>query len=408
MIVLTASGVVQYTLLGYLDPSPGSPVDQMMYQDYPLQNCAIHKLMFGQSNIDNGLGQAEVSGPRIRELRVGDSGMQYFCKSIPWVNDHRRSYGFNEYCSNNNEISHSESQHFFSSKSYLRNLLLARYRSKHYIIAVSQIRELRDTSFHGHEQSFFMVDWLRWFSSTPFSLNIDTGNMEGAHNSPANGSWTFLFQFTKKNSTTPQILHIAYLATGELDHANTKDTDLATANAILKPLTDPLKLLALTTGMDLDIWRILNFIWVGIYWSVLLDLGQISPVTYSQQPTQAFYTDDFSQIRSYAPTNNIFYNDTLFTIYSTYLLKTFVPLMNATVPAAGFAPLTETNRINATETSFKRSYTCTVRRWKAPLTAVVSILVAQYTLIRVGYSIIMFVATWYQKRKIVEGLFRLI
>jgi len=253
-----------------------------------------------------------------------------------------------------------------------------------------------------------MVDGLRWFSSLPFSLNIDTGNMEGAHNSPANDSWTLLFQFTKRNSTIPRILHIAFLATGELDHANTKDTDLATANAILKPLTDPLKLLSLTTGMDLDIWRILNFIWIGSYWTILLDLGQISPVTYSQQPTQAFYTDDFSKVRSYAPTNNIFYNDTLFTIYSTYLLKTFAPLMNATAPAAGFAPLTETNRINATETSFKRSYTCNVRRWKAPLTALVSILVAQYTLIRGGYSIVIFVATWFQKRKIVEGLFRLI
>src|SRR5579859_4570935 len=96
MIVLTASGLLQYTLLGYLDPSPGSPVDQMIYRDYPLQNCSIHKLMFGQSNIDNGLGQAEVTGPRSRELRLGDAGMQYFCESIPWVNDHRRSYEFNE------------------------------------------------------------------------------------------------------------------------------------------------------------------------------------------------------------------------------------------------------------------------------------------------------------------------
>jgi len=69
MIVLTVSGLLQYTLLGYLDPSRGSPVDQMMYQDYPLQNCSIHQLMFGQSNIDNGLGQAEVSLPRIRELK---------------------------------------------------------------------------------------------------------------------------------------------------------------------------------------------------------------------------------------------------------------------------------------------------------------------------------------------------
>ena len=80
--------------------------------------------------------------------------------------------------------------------------------------------------------------------------------------------------------------------------------------------------------------------------------------------------------------------------------------MNSTAPAADFAPLTENNRINAPEISFKRSYACNVRRWKAPLTALVSILMAQYTLIRDGHSIIIFVATWYQKRKMIEGLFR--
>lgn len=80
-----------------------------------------------------------------------------------------------------------------------------------------------------------------------------------------------------------------------------------------------------------------------------------------------------------------------------------MPLFNATPPPAGFAPLSETNRINTTETAFKRSYTCTVRQWKAPLTALVSVLVAQYALIRGGYSLVMFVATWYQKRKMTEG-----
>lgn len=67
MIVLTASGLLQYTLLGYLDASPDSPVDQMMYRNYALQNCTIHKLVFGQSNNDKGLGQSEVFDSIIRE-----------------------------------------------------------------------------------------------------------------------------------------------------------------------------------------------------------------------------------------------------------------------------------------------------------------------------------------------------
>jgi hypothetical protein len=236
----------------------------------------------------------------------------------------------------------------------------------------------------------------------------DTGNIEGAHNSPANDRWTLLFQFTKKNSTVAQILRIVYLATGEIDHLNTKDADLVTANGILKPLTDPLKLVSLTTGINLDIWRILNFIWVSSYWTILLDLGQITPITYSPQPNQAFYNDDFLNSKSYLPVNNIFYNDTLFTIYSQYLIKTFISLLNITSPASTavpeFAPLTDINRANTMETTFRRSYICSVRRWKAPLTALVSILVAQYALIRGGYSLVMFVATWFQKWKTVDGL----
>jgi hypothetical protein len=245
---------------------------------------------------------------------------------------------------------------------------------------------------------------------TTLSLSSDIGNIDRAHNTPANDSWTLSLTFSqtsnnKADITDPisQILRIVFRATGEIDYTQTTPGDLNMANTILSPVIDFMEVASAVTGIPIDPWRCINWIFVSIYWTLLADLGQLAPTTYAPLKNPTFYRDDFSTAWRHASTNNIFVNETLYKIYTDLLLETILPCLNMTVPPGGIAPLSDTNQLTLGVPTFRRSYTCSVRVWRAPLTAFVSILVAQYALIRGGYAIFFFIAGWYQKRKTSKG-----
>jgi len=231
----------------------------------------------------------------------------------------------------------------------------------------------------------------------------DTGNTEGAHNTPADGSWSLTIHFTQGEDTTSKTIRIVYLPTGDIDFLNTIPGDLMMANTIMKPVIDLAQVISAFTGISLDVWRIINWIFVSSYWIVLGDLGRITPTTYTPLPDHPYYRDNFTTARRHTATNNIFVNDTLYRIYSNLLLNSILPALNLSAPPGGIAPLNESNILANQDTVFRRSYSCTVRKWKAPLTALVSILVAQYALIRGAYSLFIVIAAWYQKRKSFYG-----
>src|SRR5437762_9167662 len=114
---------------------------------------------------------------------------------------------------------------------------------------------------------------------------------------------------------------------------------------------------------------------------------------------------DFSRAIRYPNTNNIFINNTLFSIYSNILRRQIDPLMNLSITST-FAPLDDTNRFTPFESSFQRSYACEVRRLKTPVTAIISVVVAAYALIRGGYMLFISLAAWYEKRGEHTGLTR--
>jgi hypothetical protein len=210
--------------------------------------------------------------------------------------------------------------------------------------------------------------------------------------------------FTRNNETLGETVHLTFRATGEIDFNRTTPHDLAIANQIMSPIVNFLHLVSTVVGIEIEVWKFVNWFCVSIYWTILADLGQISPTTYAPLPRPVYYRDDFSTALRHSSANNIFVNETLFDIYSTFLLETLLPVLNSTVPLGGFAPLSETNNFAPAPMPFKRSYSCTVRRWKSPLGAFVSIVVAQYAFIRGAFSLFMFTAAWYQKRKAVEGM----
>ena len=194
---------------------------------------------------------------------------------------------------------------------------------------------------------------------------------------------------------------INFLPTGEIDFLGTSPGDLMAVNEIMLPVMRALQNTSDIIGLDLDLWKIINWFVVSSYWTILADLGQISP-TYTPLSSRLYNRDDLSTAIRHPSTNNIFANETLFNIYSDHLLSTVLPLLNIPAPRAG---LNNQNRSISQYRTFKRSYSCTVRKWKSPLSAVVSILVAEYAFLRGAYSLFMFVAAWYQKRKMQDGSF---
>jgi len=104
----------------------------------------------------------------------------------------------------------------------------------------------------------------------------------------------------------------------------------------------------------------MNWLVISYYWTVLLNLGQLGPTTYANG--SVFYPE-FTQPISYPFANNIFVNETLFRIYTTYLSDVILPLLNITANIE-WLPLTSTNRLQPATRTFQRSYSCQVRTLK--------------------------------------------
>lgn len=233
-------------------------------------------------------------------------------------------------------------------------------------------------------------------------------------NTPADDGWTLILTYTPKdhvNFPTPGQIWITFLPTGEIDFTKTSKDDVATANSILAP---SMAFLQQLTPLELDFWKFMNWIFVSIYWNILSDLGQSAPTTYLRTGLAAsgYRLYDFETAMEHSIKNNIFLNDSLYTLYSDYMLTPILPIVNNRITSLvvadyiGVEILSDNNSFHPGETVFKRSYACTIRKWRPPLTALVSILVAAYAFIHGGYSLLLLVAGCIEKRKDKDGLTR--
>jgi len=198
---------------------------------------------------------------------------------------------------------------------------------------------------------------------------------------------------------------LVFLPTGELDLSLTNASDLQLANNILSPTVALLNKFQPT----LDIWKLLNWIFVSFYWTILADFGQVAPTTF-------YYLSDVSETGSvsivnltaptvYPPTNNIFVNESLFEIYESYLRNELLLALAPSLFVPPFAPLNSTNRLEPKDVEFVQNYSCWKRAWKSFwLDAVVSVLVAQYSLFFGTFSFFLLVAAWFHRRQ-PNGLF---
>jgi hypothetical protein len=221
------------------------------------------------------------------------------------------------------------------------------------------------------------------------------------NNTMANDYWSLQLGFSRENETTESTMSITFRVTGEIDFEMTSSNDFDTANTILSPTIDLLQSASAAASIQLDFWELINWLYVSFYWTLLADLGQTSPTTHN--PFSGTAEHYFSQAMKHPSTNNIFVNNSLFSQYSLYMTNTVMPLLGMPSVLTEFAPLTEQNQLEPVATTFARSYSCTLRTLRSPLTALVSVLVAEYAFLQGAYSLFLFVAGWYQKKRVRGG-----
>src|SRR5215475_5849909 len=99
------------------------------------------------------------------------------------------------------------------------------------------------------------------------------------------GNWSLDIVNSVTNGTTP----VGFLPSGDVDLTRTIAGNL---NVVLP---------ALAQSDVLQFWKLINWIFVSLYWTSLYDLGQISPTSYATDTPMAI-----------PPTYNIFVNPDLF------------------------------------------------------------------------------------------------
>jgi hypothetical protein len=195
----------------------------------------------------------------------------------------------------------------------------------------------------------------------------------------------------------------------EIDSTRTSTQNLVDVINLLSP---SIALIQTATGSKtfdiFDALKLFNWIVVSYYWLFLYDFGQLAPLQYN---LTVGIIPNFTQPYVFPSTNNIFVNETLFDIYSSYLRHTLFPYLNAFESMIGapnlvlpdFMPLSPNNTLQKINMTLLRSYSCLERQLFGWGTVFVSIFVADYAFITGAYMTIMFIAGWWKTRGRPEG-----
>jgi len=241
---------------------------------------------------------------------------------------------------------------------------------------------------------------LFYYRIRPLLSGLISDDILGEFNAMASNSWVLLFRYTRNNETTDTTIPIFFLPTGAIDNTRTSELALSTIETILAPSLRLLNQTAIQQGVDVDFWKLVNFIFIGYHWLMLANLGQISPTIYAPilfPPAPEWYRVNFTNVKSYTPINNIFINETLFEIYTNFLRDTILPLLNYSSPR--FAPLGDGNTLQMEQTTFIKSYDCQVRTLRSPVVAMFLIVTTVVVFITGPYAFVTNVFARIQRHK---------
>ena len=190
-------------------------------------------------------------------------------------------------------------------------------------------------------------------------------------------------------------MNIYFLPTFGVD-LDLSNSSVESVNQYLSDTIRSLNYLASGNNIQVDIWELLNWVFVVQYWSLLYDVGQVQPTLYSR--INSFFPATFIP-NEYPSTNNIFINDTLFAIYASYFTDTIVPLLESTNgDAYSFQDLDSANALRTVDVQFNMAYTCTQIELKKTLSLIISVIVADYVFLNPTLGFIILFGAWYQTK----------
>jgi hypothetical protein len=243
--------------------------------------------------------------------------------------------------------------------------------------------------------SSFNVEYRKSFNHCKL-ISIETNDYLG--NNPANGTWTLLISILDIVGVE-QNFAINVNSTGGYDLAVDLGANQTTllnvfCNAILGTFQYGQEVVVSNINTTDDLLRLFIWMFVSQFWITLYDVGQIVPVNSLNG-------------KSLPSTNNIFINDTLFQIHSSYLINNVIPAFSTYLPTnltnftnpPKFLPLNETNRLQPVDTSLFINYSCSERRIKGLFSVLISVFTADYAVIVSAYGAFMFIASAIQKRR---------
>jgi hypothetical protein len=207
----------------------------------------------------------------------------------------------------------------------------------------------------------------------------------------SNGSWELdLYTTPLSGPGNSTLTPIWFLPNGSVDSGLTIESDISFANGILSGAKNALYV---QTNVTVDnMLELINWIFVSIYWTMLMDFGQTAPVGLN------YSLNSFGVPTPFHTTNNIFTNVALFNIYYAYLNKTILPLIGATNPSLPQVQPISASDISNSSTKCSRSYSCTKRQWRTWIEAIVAIILADYALVGFPYTIVAWLVVRIQRR----------
>ena len=219
-------------------------------------------------------------------------------------------------------------------------------------------------------------------------------------NTPAGDSWMLYVGYIPAGTITEEFIPITFLPTGDYKTLTPPQT-LTQANTVL---AQTIALIRSVTGdPNFDFWQLMNWAVISYYWIFLADFGQIQPIYYNY--TSSGLPNLTSPVL-YSSKNNIFVNNTLFTIYADYFANTIFPFLHqfdTSLVLPDFLALDENNSLKPLPMTFLRSYSCTERQLKGWLSATISVLTTDYAFIVGAYKLVVWIAGKWRKNRDKEG-----
>jgi hypothetical protein len=204
---------------------------------------------------------------------------------------------------------------------------------------------------------------------------------------PADEYWYLSLGYTLVDDVE-KIVDVAFLANGTIDLSHTSTSDFTQASSLLLPLQS---FIQTQTNSTIDIWNVMNALFLGYYWFVLADLGHSSPTTY-ENSGPFVVPSNFSQPTSHSSTNNILLNSTLSNVVFSQIGSN-----GSDELAAVLDIVTRSNQPLGGDPRIRRIYLCTLRQRKEFVILIVSVFGVGFSLIATFYSWSLFCLTRYRR-----------